>query len=46
MRENNEGPNKISVGAGGMAQWLRALTALPNILNSVPINHMVALNHV
>jgi hypothetical protein len=25
-----------------MAQWLRALTALPEVLSSIPSNHMVA----
>jgi len=29
--------------AGEMAQWLRALTALPEVLSSNPSNHMVAL---
>jgi hypothetical protein len=24
-----------------MAQWLRALTALPEVLSSIPSNHMV-----
>jgi hypothetical protein len=33
-------------GAGKMAQWLRALTALPEILSLVPSNHMVAHNHL
>jgi hypothetical protein len=28
-------------GAGEMAQWLRALTALPEVLSSIPSNHMV-----
>jgi hypothetical protein len=28
-----------------MAQWLRALTALPEVLSSNPSNHMVAHNH-
>jgi len=31
---------------GGMAQWLRALTALPEDLSSIPSNHMVAHNHL
>jgi hypothetical protein len=31
--------------AGEMAQWLRALTALPEVLSSIPSNHMVAHNH-
>ena len=29
-----------------MAQWLRALTALPEVLSSNPSNHMVAHNHL
>jgi hypothetical protein len=33
-------------GAGEMAQQLRALTALPEFLSSVPSNHMVAYNHL
>jgi hypothetical protein len=32
--------------AGEMAQWLRAPTALPEVLSSVPRNHMVAHNHL
>jgi hypothetical protein len=28
--------------AGEMAQWLRALTALPEVLSLIPSNHMVA----
>jgi hypothetical protein len=31
--------------AGEMAQRLRALTALPKLLSSIPSNHMVAHNH-
>jgi hypothetical protein len=27
------------------SQWLRALTALPEVLSSNPSNHMVAHNH-
>jgi hypothetical protein len=34
------------LGAGEMAQWLRALTALPEILSSIPSSHMVAHNHL
>jgi hypothetical protein len=33
-------------GAGEMAQRLRALTALPEVLSSIPSNHMVAHNHL
>jgi hypothetical protein len=31
--------------AGEMAQWLRAMTALPEVLSSNPSNHMVAHDH-
>jgi hypothetical protein len=31
--------------AGEMAQQLRALTALPEVLSSIPSNNMVAHNH-
>jgi hypothetical protein len=34
------------LGTGEMAQWLRALTALPKVLSSIPSNHMVAHNHL
>jgi hypothetical protein len=30
------------MGTGEMAQWLRALTALPEGLSSIPSNHIVA----
>jgi len=29
-----------------MAQWLRALTALPEVLSSIPSKHMVANDHM
>jgi hypothetical protein len=29
-----------------MAQQLRTLTALPEVLSSIPSNHMVAHNHM
>jgi hypothetical protein len=32
--------------AGEMAQRLKALTALPEVLSSIPNNHMVAHNHL
>ena len=38
--------NKKHIGAGEVAQWLRALSALPEDLNSIPSNHMVAHNHL
>jgi hypothetical protein len=34
------------LGAGEMAQCLRALTAFPEVLSSIPSNHMVAHNHL
>jgi hypothetical protein len=37
---------KISCRAGEMAQWLRVLTALPEVLSSMLRNHMVAHNHL
>jgi hypothetical protein len=32
--------------AGEMAQQVRAMTALPKVLSSIPTNHMVAHNHL
>jgi hypothetical protein len=32
--------------AGEMAQWLRAWTALPEVLSSIPSNHIEAHNHL
>jgi hypothetical protein len=32
--------------AGEMARQLKALTALPEVLSSIPSNHMVAHNHL
>lgn len=29
-----------------MAQWVRALTALPEVLSTIGNNHMVAHNHL
>jgi hypothetical protein len=29
-----------------MTQWLREMTALPEVLSSIPSNHMVAHNHL
>jgi hypothetical protein len=33
-------------GSGDMAQQLRALAALPEVLSSIPSNHMVAHSHL
>ena len=37
---------KYGMWAAEMAQWLRALTALPEALSSNPSDHMVAYNHL
>jgi len=37
---------KVLSGAGEMAQRVRALTALPEVLSSNPSNHMVAHSHL
>jgi hypothetical protein len=37
---------KKKARAGEIAQQLRALTALPEVLSSIPSNHMVAHNHL
>ena len=41
-----EGSQGASKGEREMAQWLRALTTLPEVLSSIPSNHMVACNHL
>jgi hypothetical protein len=45
-RESTQGAEGVEqqYGAGEMAQRLRALTALPEVLSSNPSNHMVAHN--
>jgi len=45
MRHKNITENNF-MGAGEIAQWLRALTALPEVMSSIPSNHMVAHNHL
>jgi len=40
------GFESLKTWAGEMAQWLRALSALPEVLSSIPSNHMVAHNHL
>jgi hypothetical protein len=35
----------LRLGAGKLAQWIRALTAFLKVLSSNPSNHMVAHNH-
>jgi len=39
-------PIKSLFRAGEMAQGLRALSALPQVLSSIPSNHMVGHNHL
>jgi hypothetical protein len=38
--------HEVEQGAGKMAQRLRALTALPEVLSSIPSNHMVAHSYL
>jgi hypothetical protein len=38
--------NKTASGTGEMAQWLRLLDALSEVLSSVPSSHMVAHSHL
>ena len=40
FNNSNNNNNNISVGAGAVAQGLRACTALPEDLSSVPSTHM------
>jgi hypothetical protein len=42
----SEPPSKNKAGAGEVAQQLRALTALPEVLSSIPSNHMVCHHHL
>jgi hypothetical protein len=37
---------KKKIGTGEMAQWLRALATLPEVLSSIPSKQMVAHNHL
>jgi hypothetical protein len=48
---NKQEEIKMRVGGRGwgveeMAQQLKALTAFPEVLHSIPSNHMVAHNHL
>ena len=42
--ETNKG--RLNVHELEMAQWLRALVALPEDLGSIPSTHMAALNYL
>jgi hypothetical protein len=46
LKNINTGLKKKRVGAGEMTQRLKALSALPDVLSSIPSNHMVAHNHL
>jgi hypothetical protein len=37
---------KFLPGSGEVAQWLRTLIDLPEVLSSIPSYHMVAHNHL
>ena len=47
---NKRGKNNVIKwaweGAGEMAQWVRALAALPEVLSSIPSNYVVVHNHL
>jgi hypothetical protein len=45
-RKEQNKTTKKHLEAAEMAQRLRALTALPEVLSSIPSNHMVAHNHL
>jgi len=36
----------VHLTAEEMAQWLRALAALPEVLSLIPSNYMMAYNHL
>jgi hypothetical protein len=42
----NKDCKKQNKEAGEMVQWIRALTALPEVLSSILSNHMMAHNHL
>jgi hypothetical protein len=46
LRLKKKKKKKRTSGAGEMAQGLKALTALPEVLSSIPSNHMVAYSHL
>jgi hypothetical protein len=43
---NNNALQKLKFKAGEMAQWLRALSALPEDPGLTPSSHMAAYNHL
>ena len=44
LRVPERNDQKCKAGAGQMAQWLRALPALPEDLGSIPSTHVAAHN--
>jgi hypothetical protein len=49
IKRDNSGTcqsSKVKPGAGEMAQRLRAPPPLPEVLSSIPSNHMVAHKHL
>jgi len=45
-KKKKKGKKKRKNWAGEMAQRLRALTVVPEVLSSIPSNHMAAHNHL
>jgi L-2-hydroxyglutarate oxidase LhgO len=45
-QKTNKQTKLVFAGAGEMAQQLRALTTLPEVLSSNPSKHMVVHNHL
>jgi hypothetical protein len=43
---NIQRPLKLGIRAGEMTQQLRILTALPEVLSSIPSNYMVTHNNL
>jgi hypothetical protein len=45
-KKKNQTQKQTFIEAGEMAQQSTALTALPEVLSSIPSNHMVAHSHL
>jgi hypothetical protein len=46
LKERLKIKEQLLLGAGELAQQFKALTSLPEVLSSIPSNHMVAHNHL
>jgi hypothetical protein len=46
QKQTNKQTKKELCEAGKIAQWLRALIVLPEVLSSISSHHMVANNHL